>query len=124
MRRTIIGIAAIVAALFFSGLPTSPASAGMTNCGRIRVNGIAYKVTIYRGHVSCHRARRLIKTYGEGGGRNVRPPGTGRSGWYSILPGRWRCSSGAGGALGCSHGPKVNRYEWRIMVFGTQLPFA
>ncbi len=105
-RLTIIAIlTAIVAAIF-----ATPAAA-KRSCGTERVPpgtsgppktglpfgpGIPYKIVVWRGSVSCRKARSLIKATGEGKGTWHEAPDF--AGIYTSFPGGWRCSpTGTGG---------------------------
>jgi hypothetical protein len=77
----------------------APASAARS-CGNVHARGHAWKVTIDRGHVTCHAARRVLNAFLHGKGRMHGPKNGPAFRQYWTLYG-WRCGNGAG-AAGCS----------------------
>lgn len=122
MHSRLFGVVAVIAAAgVLATVSTSPASAGK-DCGRVAATRdhitSHFRVEIARGAVSCEAARRVVKAYNSGKG-TLHKAGTGRTNWYTTLRGGWTCSSGAGGAETCGHGPKINEYEYRDQVYAT-----
>jgi hypothetical protein len=106
MHRRLLTIC--ILAVVVAAIAAAPASAERS-CGWITIDHIAYHVQVAHGSVACSEARRVIKTYGEGGG--TAHGGTrSQSEMYSTLPGGWVCVSGAGGAHGCRRGKRTHGY--------------
>jgi hypothetical protein len=106
MRTRLIAIASLTTVL--AAISATPAVAAERSCGWTNVVKQPYHVQIIHGSVSCHEARWLVKTYGEGGGTFHGGRMRSQSEMYSTLPGGWICVSGAGGAHVCSLGKRAN----------------
>lgn len=80
------------------------------SCGHVHAGGARLKVRINRGKVSCHTARRVLRIFMSGGGKQH---GSGGSATYWQL-GHWRCAGGAGGGGCIRHGHSYNTARDRI----------
>lgn len=101
--------AAVFAVAALASSPAPPASGARHRpCGTIHGRGHPWKVTIYKGHVSCHAARRVLRAFLHGKGRMHGPPNGPAYRQYWTLYG-WKCGNGAG-AAGC------NRHHFRQYV--------
>jgi hypothetical protein len=99
-RMMMIALPALLA------LPATPAHASRS-CGSITVQRTLHaSIHVLHGRVSCREARSVLKTYGNGGGTRRGNRNGSRAEMYSVLPGGWRCKSGAGGEA-CTRGKRV-----------------
>jgi hypothetical protein len=109
-RSTALGLIALATIFGVALASTAPAKAADRRCGKAS----GYEVVVFRGSVSCQKARWVIRAYNSGKG-TLHKPGPGRATWFTILPGGWKCFSGAGGEE-CERGPKVNETEYEEML--------
>jgi hypothetical protein len=109
-RSVALGLIALATLIGVALASTAPARAADRSCGQAS----GYEVTVFRGSVSCQKARSVIRAYNSGKG-TLHKPGPGRETWFTILPGGWKCFSGAGGEE-CERGPKVNEFEHEEMI--------
>jgi hypothetical protein len=93
--RVIVG--AIVVAAMFAVLPG--AAAASRSCGTFHADGAKLAVTILRGHVTCDKARRVLRAFFAGKGRMHEPPG-GPAAQQTWTVQGWTCGYGTGGG-GC-----------------------
>jgi hypothetical protein len=97
IRLTTVSIFAAVAA----AISAAPAAASRS-CGALPGGPVRRAVTIYRGSLSCGRARSVAKSYAHG---TFHGPVNGpRSAQYVTIPGGWRCSVIEQGGAGCVRG--------------------
>jgi hypothetical protein len=90
---------------------TSPATPGSTSGP-----GLPYKIIVWRGSVSCAKARSLIKETGEGKGKWHEAAAL--SGIYTSFPGGWSCALASGGGYGCVQGRRIRVHESGITRWG------
>jgi hypothetical protein len=69
-------------------------------CGTIHARGYTFHVTVARGRVSCHTARKVLRAFMRGRGRMHGPKDGPAYRQYWTLYG-WKCGHGAGGG-GCT----------------------
>lgn len=96
-----------------------PGTIGPPKTGLTSGAGIPYKIIVWRGSVSCRKARSLIKATGEGkgtwnGARSV-------AGIYTTFPGGWRCALATGGGYGCWRGRRIGASGHADEIDGIQL---
>lgn len=128
---TIAVLAGVVAAIF-----AAPAAA-KRSCGTERVQpgtisppkagsvsgpGIPYEIIVWRGSVSCRKARSLIMATGEGKGtwheaRSI-------AGIYTSFPGGWSCALATGGDYGCWRGRRIGANGHADEIDGIQVQHA
>jgi hypothetical protein len=120
MRTRLLTIA--VLAVVVAAISAAPAAA-RRSCGSVPVQGggVGFRVVVLNGGASCREARSLIRTDGNGGGIHRRGPGGGAASYYEILPGGWRCGSGASG-ISCTRGKQNARGFYSDEVEGK--PYA
>jgi hypothetical protein len=96
-----------------------PGTSGPPKTGSTSGPGIPYKIIVWRGMVSCRKARSLIKATGEGKGTWHQAPAF--AGIYTSFPGGWRCApTGTGGGYGCVRGRRIGASEYTDQVGGIQ----
>jgi hypothetical protein len=130
MYRRLTLIAILTAAV--GAIAAAPAAA-KRSCGSERVEpgtigppkngstsgpGIPYKIIVWRGSVSCRKARSLIKATGEGKGTWHEAPDL--AGIYTSFPGGWRCAAATGGGYGCVRGRRIGTSRYTDEVDGIQ----
>jgi hypothetical protein len=96
-----------------------PGTIGPPKTGSSSGPGIPFKIIVWRGSVSCRKARSLIKATGDGNGtwheaRSV-------AGIYTSFPGGWRCALATGGDYGCWRGRRVGASGHADEIDGIQL---
>ena len=96
-----------------------PGTIGPPKTGSTTGPGIPYKIVVWRGSVSCRKARSLIKATGEGKGTWHEAPDL--AGIYTSFPGGWRCALATGGNYGCWRGRRVGASGHADEVDGIQL---
>ena len=87
------------------GLRHKAAAARHRSCGHFTAAGLRFHVTIERGHVSCHRARHVLRAFMSGKG-HMHGPRNGPAAYRYWTIERWQCGHGAGGG-GCIRGGKT-----------------
>lgn len=95
-----------------------PGTIGPPKPGSTTGPGIPYKIIVWRGSVSCRKARSLIKATGEGKGTWHETPDIG--GIYTSFLGGWRCALATGGNYGCSRGQRIGASGHADEVDGIQ----
>lgn len=96
-----------------------PGTIGPPKTGSSTGPGIPYKIIVWRGSVSCRKARSLVKATGEGKGTWHEAPDL--AAIYTSFPGGWRCASTPGGGYGCVRGRRVGASGHAEEIDGTQL---
>ena len=96
-----------------------PGTLGPPKTGSTSGPGIPYKIIVWRGKVSCRKARSLIKATGEGKGTWHEAPDI--AGIYTSFPGGWRCALATGGGYGCVRGRRIGASGYTDEVDGIQL---
>ena len=96
-----------------------PGTIGPPKTGSTTGSGIPYKIIVWRGSVSCRRARSLIKATGEGKGTWHETPDI--AGIYTSFPGGWCCALATGGGYGCWRGRRIGASRHADEVDGIQL---
>jgi hypothetical protein len=94
------------------------AAAGRRSCGHVRAgNGskLRFHVTIERGHVTCHRARHVLRHFLNGGG-HMHGPKNGALAEQTWTIGRWRCGFGTGGGACMRHGSDASNARDYILA--------
>lgn len=96
-----------------------PGTIGPPKTGSTNGPGIPYKIIVWRGSVSCRKARSLIKATGEGKGtwhetRDI-------AGIYTSFPGGWSCALATGGDYGCWRGRRIGAHGHADEIDGIQL---
>lgn len=114
-RASTAALIALVGGLLFAGAAEMPAAASSTaftgnfvvlhyrSCGQSRGGGNSWKVFRAR-KATCAQARHVLKVLFSPAAKTHMPAGQGRSGWYTTLPGRWRCGPLEMGVLTCLRG--------------------
>ncbi len=128
-RLTIIAIlTAVVAAIFATPAAAKrscgtervqPGTIGAPKTGSTSGPGIPYKIIVWRGSVSCRKARSLIKATGEGKGTWHEAPDV--AGIYTSFPGGWSCALATGGDYGCWRGRRIGANGHAEEIDGIQL---
>src|SRR3954468_14237820 len=98
MRRALAGVAVCfvvaVSALTASASDgPSVAQAASRSCGSFRLHGLTYDVTIERGHVPCRAARKVLRAFMNGKGRQH---GSGPEADKTWPLSGWTCGHGTG----------------------------
>lgn len=96
-----------------------PGTIGPPKTGLTSGAGIPYKIIVWRGSVSCRKARSLIKATGEGKGKWHEAPAL--SEIYTRFPGGWSCALATGGNYGCVRGRRVGASGHADEIDGIQL---
>jgi hypothetical protein len=96
-----------------------PGTIGPPKTGSTSNPGLPYKIIVWRGSVSCRKARSLIKATGEGKGTWHEAPDL--AGIYTSFPGGWRCALATGGDYGCWRGRRIGASGHADEVDGIQL---
>ncbi len=96
-----------------------PGTIGPPKTGAATSPGVPYKIIVWRGSVSCRRARGLIKATGQGKGSWHGGPDI--SGIYTSFPGGWRCALATRGDYGCWRGRRVGAFGHADEVDAIQL---
>jgi hypothetical protein len=97
-----------------------PGTSGPPRTGSTSGPGIPYRIIVWRGSVSCRKARILIKATGEGKGTWHEAPDF--AAIYTSFPGGWRCGpTGTGGGYGCVRGRRIGASEYADEIDGIQL---
>ncbi len=125
MRRLLISLTGVAATS--AGAKRScrtervqPGTSGPPRTGATSGPGIPYKIIVWRGKVSCRKARSLIKATGEGKGTWHEAPDF--AAIYTSFPGGWRCApTGTGGGYGCVRGRRIGASGYTDQVDGIQL---
>lgn len=98
---------AIAGSVAVAGSPPTATTAGKRNCGiQTYRSGDAVardRVWVLRGHVTCKRARKVLRDFFAGKGKHHDKPGEGMAGVTVTVDG-WTCSYFAGGGA-CAKGP-------------------
>ncbi|HVN41954.1 MAG TPA: hypothetical protein VMT50_04165 [Steroidobacteraceae bacterium] len=95
-----------------------PGTLGPPKTGSTSGPGIPYKIIVWRGKVSCRKARSLIKATGEGKGTWHEAPDI--AAIYTSFPGGWRCALVNGGDYGCVRGRRIGASGYTDEVDGIQ----
>jgi hypothetical protein len=95
-----------------------PGTIGPPTIGSSSGPGIPYKIIVWRGKVSCRKARSLIKATGEGKGTWHEAPDI--AAIYTSFPGGWRCALATGGGYGCVRGRRIGASGYTDEVDGIQ----
>jgi hypothetical protein len=93
--------AAVLALVAVAVLLTPASASSATSCGRIRVHGEKFSVTVQSGRVSCQEARSTMEVFLSGGGTEHGGPSSPSFEKTWTLHGGWRCGFGTGGG-GCT----------------------
>jgi hypothetical protein len=96
-----------------------PGTLGPPKTGSTTGPGIPYKIVVWRGSVSCSKARSLIKATGEGKGTWHEAPDI--AGIYTSFGGGWRCALATGGGYGCVRGRRIGAFGHADEIDGVQL---
>jgi hypothetical protein len=97
-----------------------PGTSGPVKTGSTSDPGIPYKIIVWRGKVSCRKARTLIKATGDGKGTWHEAPDF--EAIYTSFPGGWRCApAGTGGGYSCVRGRRSGASGYTDEVDGIQL---
>ncbi len=96
-----------------------PGTSGPPRTGSTFGPGIPYKIIVWRGKVSCRKARSLIKATGEGKGTWHEAPDL--AAIYTSFRGGWRCAAATGGGYGCVRGRRIGPSGYTDEVDGIQL---
>ncbi len=97
-----------------------PGTSGPLKTGSTRGPGIPYKIIVWRGKVSCRKARSLIKATSEGRGTWHEAPDF--AAIYTSFSGGWRCGpTGTGGGYGCVRGRRIGASGHADEIYGIQL---
>ena len=96
-----------------------PGTIGAPKTGSTSGPGIPYMIIVWRGKVSCRKARSLIKATGEGKGTWHEAPDI--AAIYTNLPGGWSCALATGGNYGCVRGRRVAASGHADEIDGIQL---
>jgi len=96
-----------------------PGTTGPPKTGSTSGPGIPYKIIVWRGNVSCRKARSLIKATGEGKGTWHEAPDI--AAIYTTFPLGWRCALATGGNYGCVRGRRVGASGHADEIDGIQL---
>jgi hypothetical protein len=111
MARRALLIATVV--LVSMALASATAVAGPRRCGIIYSKGSTLKVKVLHGHVTCSKARWVLKTFFAGKGTLHGPPG-GPAYLQTWSVGAWSCGYGAGGGVCIRGGATFNTAPKRI----------
>jgi hypothetical protein len=90
---------------------------GSRSCGRASGGGHVWAVR-RKGHITCTRARRLLKAYWSPDSKSHTPSQGGRSQWYTTVPGGWTCGPMEHGWIYCSHVPPHHSFTLPLVEFG------
>ena len=96
-----------------------PGTIGPATTGSTGGPGIPYRVIVWRGSVSCRKARSLIKATGDGKGTWHEAPDI--AGIYTSFPGGWACALATGGDYGCWRGRRIGASGHADEIDGVQL---
>ena len=107
-RRLVAAVVGAGALVVVGSIVVPPAGASRSvasarSCQPLRVHGARYRVTIEKGHVTCHTARKVLRAFLSGHGKMHGPTDGPAYKQYWTLYG-WRCGHGAGGGGCIRHG--------------------
>jgi hypothetical protein len=95
----------VVLVLLLCCVPVSSAGASTLHasrsCGHVYASGERFRVSIKRGRVTCHTARKVLRRFLSGHGKQHGDGTTANTYWQL---GHWRCAHGAGGGGCIRHG--------------------
>lgn len=100
MLRPVRWLALVIAIGATTAAASGAADASTRTCGRITAGGTRLTVMIERGSARCPEARKVLRTFLNGGGVE-HGSGPAYQKWWAVEG--WRCASGAGGGV-CNRG--------------------